>query len=497
MYLEVYVGGAVDAVVDGARVVGHHGRESLELGQLQVGVRRHLREEPVHELGDHGDRRQRRRRRPALGYPEAAATILCQRRRRVPRPDPVRGRHEVVQDPLHTVDVIERLDVVAEVGHEQVVQRRVLELRADPALQVLPAQRAGVEEHRLAQHPQQELGGRHALLGRQQRHDLLQEVPLVALRRRGHAGGARGDVAAAHSPGAAAAGAVGAVAGQRVAEAGVALQTREEPAGVEHDGPRDALGAHALGLHRLDEALEHGQAEEGHVLVPPVHPGRRRRRGGRRVARPDAVPERVLVDDDAGVPDQRRGGVGVAGPGGERRDAARDEVQVLGGGEDALAGLQRLDGVLPVGEHVGEEGLGLRDEVALGVVVRHAQVLGGAAEAHHVERVELDLDVVAELGRQLEGLGAAGDVVQLQRAHAAAAAARRRLVLADHPLQHAAPAEQRELHAYPRARGGSDSEQTEIKTQECGTNLVEIKGHLSYFDNNITLKLGRASPGNI
>jgi hypothetical protein len=28
------------------------------------------------------------------------------------------------------------------------------------------------------------------------------------------------------------------------------------------------------------------------------------------------------------------------------------------------------------------------------------------------------------------------------------------------------------------------------------TNLVEVEGHLSYFDNNITLKLGRASPGN-
>jgi hypothetical protein len=124
----------------------------------------------------------------------------------------------------------------------------------------------------------------------------------------------------------------------------------------------------------------------------------------------------------------------------------------------ALAGLERLDGVLPFGEHVGEEALGLRDEVALGVVVRHAQVLGGAAEAHHVERVELDLDVVAELGRQLEGLGTSGDVVQLQRAHAAAAAAVRRwLVLADHPLQHAAPAQQRELHAcISKRRGGSE-----------------------------------------
>nr|ACL52805.1 unknown [Zea mays] len=497
VYLEVYIDGAVDAVVDGARVVGHHGRERLELGQLQVGVRRHLREETVHELGHHGDRRQRRRRRRALGYPEAAATLLCQRRRRVPGPDPVRGRHEVVQDPLHAVDVIERLDVVAEVGHEQVVQRRVLQLRADPPLQILPAQWAGVEEHRRAQHSQQELGGGHALLGRQQRHDLLQEVPLVALRRSGHAGGARGDVAAAHATAGAAA-AVGAVAGQRVAEAGVALQPREEPPGVEHDGAGDALVAHALGLHRLDEALEHGQAEEGHVLVPPVHPGRRRRRGGggRRVARPDAVPERVLVD--AGVPDHWRGSVGAAGLGGQRRDAARDEVQVLGSGEHALAGLERLDGVLPVGEHVDEEALGLRDEVALGVVVRHAQVLGGAAEAHHVERVELDLDVVAELGRQLEGLGASGDVVQLQRAHAAAI--RRSLVLADHPLQHAAPAQQRELRAYPREarRFTSDSEQAEISTREqCGTNLVEVKGHLSDFDNYITLELGRASPGKI
>uniref|UniRef100_A0A0E0JPI9 Uncharacterized protein n=1 Tax=Oryza punctata TaxID=4537 RepID=A0A0E0JPI9_ORYPU len=134
----------------------------------------------------------------------------------------------------------------------------------------------------------------------------------------------------------------------------------------------------------------------------------------------------------------------------ERGDAAGDDVEVLGGGEHALAGLERLDGVLPVGEHVGEEGLRLRDEVALGVVVGHEKVLGGAPEAHHVERVELDLDVVAEPRRQLERLGAPRDVVQLQHAHAAAAAAvlLRRLVLADHPLQHAAPAQQREL---PRA----------------------------------------------
>ncbi|BAS74641.1 Os01g0780701 [Oryza sativa Japonica Group] len=125
------------------------------------------------------------------------AALLHHRRRRVPGPEPVRGRHEVVQYPLHAVDVVERLDGVAEVWDEQVVEAGVLQLRADPPFQVLPAQRAGVEEHRRAEHPEQEPGGGDALLRRQQRHDLLQEVPLVALRRRRHVGGARRDAAAA------------------------------------------------------------------------------------------------------------------------------------------------------------------------------------------------------------------------------------------------------------------------------------------------------------
>uniref|UniRef100_A0A8R7TXQ2 Uncharacterized protein n=1 Tax=Triticum urartu TaxID=4572 RepID=A0A8R7TXQ2_TRIUA len=440
--LHVYVHGAVDAVVDGPRVVGHHGGERLELGQLQVGVRRYLREVPVHELGHHGDRSHGGRRR-GVGQPQLAP-VLCQRRRRVPGPQPVHGRHEVVQYPLHAVDVVQRVHGVAEVGHQQVLEAGVLQLRADAPLQVLPAQRAGVEEHGRAEQPQQELGGGDALLGRQQRNDLLQEVPLVAVGRPGEAGGggARGGATAAGDPAV-----VAAEAG--VAEAGAAVQAREEPPRVEHDGAGDALGAHALGLHGLDQPLEHGQAQERHVLVPPVH-GRGRgrcRRAARRVARADAVPERVPVEAGAlGAVGGPGGGVGGAGLGGERGDAAGDDLEVLGGREHALAGLQRPDGVLPVGEHVGEERLGLRDQVALRVVVRHAQVLGGAPEAHHVERVELDLDVVAEARRQLERLGAARDVVQLQRAHAAAV--RRRLVLADQTLQHAAPAQQRELHAH-------------------------------------------------
>jgi hypothetical protein len=137
---------------------------------------------------------------------------------------------------------------------------------------------------------------------------------------------------------------------------------------------------------------------------------------------------------------------GRAGLGRQRGDAAGDEVQVLSGGEHALAGLQRLDRVLPVGQHVGQERLRLRDQVALRVVVRHVQVLRRAAQAHHVQRVQLDLHVVAELGRQLERLGAAGDVVQLQRAHAVTVL--RRLVLADHALEDPATAQQRELHIY-------------------------------------------------
>uniref|UniRef100_A0A0D9V6H4 Uncharacterized protein n=1 Tax=Leersia perrieri TaxID=77586 RepID=A0A0D9V6H4_9ORYZ len=414
-HLEVDVHGAVDAVIDGAGIVGHDGSERLELGKLEVGIGRNLSEVPVHELGDHGDRRKRRRARAGrccLRRTELARALLRHRRRRVPRPHPVRRRHEVVQYPLHAVDVVQRLDGVPKVGHEQVVEARVLQLRPDPSLQVLAAERAGVEEHRRAEHPEEESGGRHALLRRQQRHDLLQEIPLVPLRRRRHVRRPWRDASASSRP---------------------------------------------VALHRLDQPLEHRQAQERHVLVPPVHrPGARRRRRHRRAAtrRADAVPERVVGGGGDAFGGGRRGGcggVGGASLGGERGDASGDDVEVLGGGEHVLAGLERLDGVLPVGEHVGEERLRLRDEVALGVIVGHAQVLRRAPEAHHVVRVQLDLDVVAEPRRQLERLGAARDVVQLQRAHAAAATdavlLRRRLVLADHPLQHAAPAQQRELHA--------------------------------------------------
>lgn len=114
-------------------------------------------------------------------------------------------------------------------------------------------------------------------------------------------------------------------------------------------------------------------------------------------------------------------------------------------GEDALAGLERLGGVLPAGEDLVQKFLGLGDEVAAGEVLCHAEVLGGAAEGDDVEGVELDPDVVAELGDQLEGLGASGDVVELEDAGVVLAFAGAAGELADCFSEEAAPIEQWEL----------------------------------------------------
>jgi hypothetical protein len=66
---------------------------------------------------------------------------------------------------------------------------------------------------------------------------------------------------------------------------------------------------------------------------------------------------------------------------------------------------------------VRDEPVGAHEEVVFAVVVGHSEALGCAAQRRGCCRREVELDAVAELGGQLECLGAAGEVREADAVH--------------------------------------------------------------------------------
>jgi hypothetical protein len=122
-------------------------------------------------------------------------------------------------------------------------------------------------------------------------------------------------------------------------------------------------------------------------------------------------------------------------------DAGLDDAALAPPGHPPR-GLQRGDGVLPPLQDAGvEEGLELGHQVPLGDGLRHLKEPRRKHRRHQVHRADADGDAVAELGAQLEGLLAAGDVVERHRHRLLIAVVR----VGAEALQEAALEEQREL----------------------------------------------------
>jgi len=116
----------------------------------------------------------------------------------------------------------------------------------------------------------------------------------------------------------------------------------------------------------------------------------------------------VIVGDG---PAEECRGRGRDGLGGDCVHAARHEAEVVGEGEQALAGLEGADGIPGVPQHgLRYEPVSAGDEVVVRVVVRHAEALDGAAQRRGRGRREVELHAVVELGGQLERLLAAGEL---------------------------------------------------------------------------------------
>ncbi|MQM03886.1 hypothetical protein Taro_036673 [Colocasia esculenta] len=175
-------------------------------------------------------------------------------------------------------------------------------------------------------------------------------------------------------------------------------RVREVFAGVDMEGfPDQRRGDLLCGADGGNDGPKVLQIELGDVLRPPVSGHRSMLLPGVTRSGVSVGPRNLdLVDDGF--------------------DAAVDDAEVLRPAHDLSGRLQRDDGVFPALQDAGlEEGLQLHDEVALGDRLGHPQELGGADGGDEVVGAEADGDAVGELGAELEGLLAAGDVMEGHR----------------------------------------------------------------------------------
>lgn len=94
--------------------------------------------------------------------------------------------------------------------------------------------------------------------------------------------------------------------------------------------------------------------------------------------------------------------------------ASLDDLEIFRPGEQVLAGGEHHHGLVPRVEHHGVEvGFGFAAHVAFFQRFRHFEKLRDAAEPCDVGRGELDVDAVAELGCQREGVGSSRDGAQV------------------------------------------------------------------------------------
>ncbi|KAH0467201.1 hypothetical protein IEQ34_004439 [Dendrobium chrysotoxum] len=100
--------------------------------------------------------------------------------------------------------------------------------------------------------------------------------------------------------------------------------------------------------------------------------------------------------------------------GGESVDAPAGDLEILAEGRKLPRVLQGEERVLPTLKDAGlEERLELSGEIAAVDGVGHEEVFGGTAQGNEVERADGDGDAVAEFCAKLEGVGAAGDVGEI------------------------------------------------------------------------------------
>ncbi|KAF7094553.1 hypothetical protein CFC21_096852 [Triticum aestivum] len=409
VHLQEDVDGAVDAVGDEAGVVREDLGEGDELGGDEVRIQRDLGQVAVQQLRSLDYRALLRGPRAVVVEAAAPAAVLLGVLIKV---------EEHREDPRHHVCVVQRVvlrggrrrRLAGPGGDQDVLQDSLVELHADPLLEVGLAYAGSGQRHCRLEEPREEGHWHGALLGlrRQQAHDGLDDGALFldGVRIRDAAafvGGLR--VPAGHEP-------------------------VERVLGVVDEDPGNRLLPEALGLDRGEQSLEEVQSEAGDRLAPPV-PRRvklddpRRRLELRALVQPGEQPGRELLLAD------------VAGDGG---DEAGDEVGVLGGREQRLAGAQHGDGAGDAGEDgVAEERLGAELEVLVGEVVGHLQVARGAAEHGDVGDRDVDVDAVAELGGELERRGAPGRGVEGEARELGV------LGLRHEPPDLAAPGHQREL----------------------------------------------------
>lgn len=199
-----------------------------------------------------------------------------------------------------------------------------------------------------------------------------------------------------------------AVAGVRARHELVRLLGEHPLVGVEeHDGA-DVLLLHALTPQRQHDPPEELEGEGDEVLDPevargelldelgvPPAPGEAARRGGGEEARLVALaPLLVAVGvEDLHARHER-----------QRLDAAADDEELLGDGEQRLASLQDDEGVVPALQHH------LVDvQVAARAEAGHVEELRRAPHRRHVERVERHRVAVAVQPDHLERLAAAGE----------------------------------------------------------------------------------------
>jgi hypothetical protein len=150
-----------------------------------------------------------------------------------------------------------------------------------------------------------------------------------------------------------------------------ARQPGDGPLSVRNEGPLNDLRADATLLHGGNDMGESGQGQASEV----VRPGGPRGGGGVLAALAFAGP--VVVGDG---PVEECRGRGRGGLGGDCVHAVRHEAEVVGKGEQALAGLEGADGIPRVPQHsLRYEPVSAGDEVVVRVVVRHVEALGGAA----------------------------------------------------------------------------------------------------------------------
>lgn len=99
---------------------------------------------------------------------------------------------------------------------------------------------------------------------------------------------------------------------------------------------------------------------------------------------------------------------------GESVDAPLGDLELLAKGRELPRVLQGEERVLPTLKDAGlEERLKLSGEVAAVNGVGHDEVFGGTAQGDEVDRADGDGDTVAEFCAELEGVGTAGDVGEM------------------------------------------------------------------------------------